>query len=421
MQAVPKANQPIILAETQIVDIDGQTVQTPVRAVLRLSPRLGLNIESDDLPPLIFSKERFWISMANGARIEGSVGSYKLGGQIKGALVPVTQPCVVLDTERPLRSVELSILNFPEFFGQQDQWIEANETSHFRGAARLEAGPWTIMITAVPNLDEVRKTLKADGGRAVTHTGLITRSDGGTFCVTDASILLSGLRAFLSFARGVSCGIANVEGKDRSGELSWLRWGSEYVRTWRNAGSWLITVGGGDVLASVFPGFWQQFTKDESWQESVKRSIDWYLNSNESAMHVGIVLTQAALERLSFQILGRTRENNEPTGKFIREALGCLDLDARIPPSCPKLEELRRVNNWKDALHTLVKIRNDLVHPEKKLGTISLSAISQARSLGQWYIELMLLKLFDYQGSYWNRLTLELERVPWAEGDTKAK
>ena len=238
-------------------------------------------------------------------------------------------------------------------------------------------------------------------------------------CVKDVSDLLSGLRAFLSFARGASCGIANVEGKDRSGEQLWVRWGSHHVKAWDNARSWLTTVDGGDVLTKVFPGFWQRFA-DETWRESIARSIDWYLNSNESAMHVGIILTQAALERLSCQILERTRQQKEPAGTFIREALECLGLEAQIPPSCPNLEELRRVSKWDDGPHALVEIRNDLVHPQNN-GDISLPTNYEAWNLGQWYIELILLKLFDYQGSCRNRLTQKLERVPWAEGDTKAK
>ena len=129
MQTVAKANHPVILAETQIVDIDGQSVQTPARTILRLSPRLSLAIESDDLPAIIlnFNKSDFEIGLKNGARMTVCVGSYKLGKYIEGALVPRVQPCVVMDTKRPLRSVEFSILNFPQFFGQQDQWIEVNE------------------------------------------------------------------------------------------------------------------------------------------------------------------------------------------------------------------------------------------------------------------------------------------------------
>ena len=41
-----------------------------------------------------------------------------------------------------------------------------------------------------------------------------------------------------------------------------------------------------------------------------------------------------------------------------------------------------------------------------------------ALRLGQWYIELILLKKFDYHGRYRNRLTIDgespFEKVPWA-------
>ena len=42
----------------------------------------------------------------------------------------------------------------------------------------------------------------------------------------------------------------------------------------------------------------------------------------------------------------------------------------------------------------------------------------QARKLGLWYVELMLLNRFGYAGQYGNRLAQEwqgqVERVPWA-------
>jgi len=38
----------------------------------------------------------------------------------------------------------------------------------------------------------------------------------------------------------------------------------------------------------------------------------------------------------------------------------------------------------------------------------------QARELGLHYVELMLLKQFGYDGSYWNRAKQVVESVPWA-------
>ena len=53
-----------------------------------------------------------------------------------------------------------------------------------------------------------------------------------------------------------------------------------------------------------------------------------------------------------------------------------------------------------------------------KKGILSFEAYRQARELGLWYIELLLLELFEYSGLYSNRLTRkwtgDVETVPWA-------
>ena len=213
-------NQPITVESTDIVEMDGQSMDVTVNIMFRLLPFPAVVIEADELPNLVLKKERFEIALANGARLEAMVRSFNLGTR-RGSLIPARQPVNVIDKGAPLRLLHFSILNFPEFFGQHDQWSGDRRL----GVAKLQAGPWITKITAAPNLDKPQKTLKADGGYAVTHTGLITRSDGGIFSVEDVEKFLSGLRAFLPLARGTSCGLANVEGKDQHGGQCWVRWG----------------------------------------------------------------------------------------------------------------------------------------------------------------------------------------------------
>ena len=55
------------------------------------------------------------------------------------------------------------------------------------------------------------------------------------------------------------------------------------------------------VLPRHFPSFGNCLPRD-GWNDTIRRSIDWYLNGNSSAIHVGIVLAQAALESLSYRI-----------------------------------------------------------------------------------------------------------------------
>ncbi len=390
-KTIHKANHPVILAETQIDEIDGDPVQTPVRVLLRCSHWAGITIESENFPANIFKKERFWMSLRDFEKIEVFIGSYRnIGGQgIKGSLIPTMQSCTVVDKKRPLHSVKFSILNLPQFYGKQDQWIEINNTGHRLGFARLEAPPWLIEIYETQNLSDNLKTLKKDGGYAITHTGNITYSNNKTFTVQDVEKLLSGLGTFLSFTRGAYCGLTLIEGNDQNGEQSWVQWGcSHYTKSWKYNQS-ETKINGGDFISEVFPEFWDLFTKGNDWKDSIIRAIDWYLNSNEGALHVGIILTQAALERLSYQILG---QRFRPPGKFIQIALKKLNLDPQIPSSCPKLEKLRQINNWSDGPHTLTEIRNDFIHPQNKHGKIPLDVQYESWNLGQRYVELGVIK-----------------------------
>ena len=96
-------------------------------------------------------------------------------------------------------------------------------------------------------------------------------------------------------------------------------------------------------------------------------------------------------------------------------ALCKVRADVRIPAM---LEEALGAKNFAHGPHALVTIRNRLIHPKLKNGIPSSVAQRQAKELGLWYVELLLLNTFGYSGLYSNRLTREwvgdVEEVPWA-------
>lgn len=415
MAPVYEANRPIFLEETWITDIEGQSVRTPVRVILRLLPQPKLIVEYDDFPEVRshIRKEECHISFENGGKGDMYVFRSRMAEKIEGAFSPVRQPCTILDKGRPLQSVQFSILNFPEFIGKENQYIEVNGKMQLCGIARLEAASWLITITATSNLSENLNILRKDSGYALTHTGLIERSDGGTFSVEDVEKLFSGLRLFLSFARGASCGLTYIEGKDQSGERSWVKWGSSYTAPWRYVNSCADGIRTrADILSEAFPGFWRLSQQQAGvLNQPINLALYWYLCSNESnTLEPGIILTQAALERLAHEIAGK-KVKADVTGVWIGKALKVANIDPKIPGSCQALEALRRRENVTDGAEMLTRIRNDLVHAQMKMN-VSMEAYTEARNLGQWYIELLLLKLFNYSGSYTNRLTRQSEVVP---------
>ena len=411
-----EANKDITLAETRIrFDVNGQCVDTPARVILRMLPKPRLVIKCDldlrnlDIGPADFQQD-YVTATVHDHKSEFIVGQFTFPfgpeSSIENmALSPKREPISVCHTGDSLACVEFGVLNFPEFLGEQDKTIQSNGNSYRRiGAMQLQADPWTVDITAAPHLSDVKKELAATGGYGITHLGTITRIDDADFSAADVERLLHGLSLFLSFARGAYCGLTLVKGKSRAGQVAWERWGADRVTEWFSPPSWFDRHHG-HLLANVFPGFWRRYQERE---EELRTVTTLYLDSNLGRGHGvgldgGLILTQAALEREAHNVRGKK------TGNRIAKALvenGISEKALCIPPdSCPELARLATEHGWKHGPHALVEVRNEVVHPQQKYGKISARAYYEAWNLGQWYLELMLLRRFEASGEYGNRLT----------------
>ena len=284
---------------------------------------------------------------------------------------------------------------------------------------RLLAEPWSIEIKAIPELSKIRNVLDEESGYGITHEGSIQRSDGKSFSVEEARKILNVLHLFLSFARGGNCGVTLVAGSDENGRRAWEQWGTYSTYPWFRLSSWLDhRYNNDDALSKAFSGFWRIVGQTTDAPDNpVRVALYWYLRSNESdVLQAGIILTQAALERLAHQLLPNEKyETLKNAAERIRAVLKEVAIDPAIPQSCRELRKVAQV----DGPEILTKIRNDLVHAEM-CTNVSLEAYLEARDLGQWYVELLLLKLFGYEGQYANRLAYTYEGiwkpelVPWA-------
>jgi hypothetical protein len=168
--------------------------------------------------------------------------------------------------------------------------------------------------------------------------------------------------------------------------------------------------------------------ENEDWRVALQEVIYWYLNANFSSRGIdaGIILTQAAIERLSYEYAVKNKRLLTVNGfkdlwasdKF-RLLFSSLGIDLEIPGETPEIEKLAKKFNWLDAPHALTEIRNSLVHPEhKKRGQLD-SVYYEAWNLGLWYLEMGLLAICNYSGTYGNRLKQrwvgQVENVPWAK------
>ena len=148
----------------------------------------------------------------------------------------------------------------------------------------------------MPNFIELEKVLRNDGGYAVTHRGMVQRTDGEGFSKDDAHIFLRGLEHFLSFVCGSQCGATNAVGFDAEGNESWKQWGSYHVSEWKKRLCWSdVTIR--SSLPEVFERFWLAYRESN---EHLDRVLGWYVYSNESAaLDLSIILNQTVLEILT--------------------------------------------------------------------------------------------------------------------------
>ena len=324
-------------------------------------------------------------------------------------------------TTSTISYIVFHLFNFKDMIGTRRSAKAADGAT--AALVDLESEEWQIEIKSLPNTDDSFKYLDEVGGFSLTHIGCLKRKDESTFDGKSAWQALDVLRYFFSFSNGCWCAPICPVGFDHSENRVWECWSSP-KDAWHFCYSWFDRHHC-EQLSALFPGFMTRW-RHESWREALREVIYWYLNGNNSSrvIDAGIILTQAAIERLSFEYVVKDRRLMESEGfkklnasdKY-RLLFSSLGIPIDMPDALSGMAKLAKQRNWIDSPHALTEMRNSLVHPEHKNHAQFHDAYFEAWKLGLWYLELALLKICAYCGSYSNRLTAkivgQIEDVPW--------
>lgn len=289
----------------------------------------------------------------------------------------------------------------------------------------LGADNWLVTVKSLSSTSSTIRTLRDQGGFGLTHVGQFFCADGSDFSGAEASQFLIMLNHFLSFARGAWVEPVCPVGFNRANERVWAEWSTPH-NAWNSNDTW-FDAHHATQLETLFPLFlrlWQR----PGWHDTLHEVLYWHLNANDSHRGIdpGIILTQNALERLAFEYVVRDRGMLESQGfkdlrasDKLRLLLASLDIPVGIPEELTHLRKLadQRDIKWKDLPHALTEFRNSLVHPDHKHRNAFENAHYEAWCAGLWLIDLTLLRLCGYQGTYGNRLKRRtvghVEQVPW--------
>jgi|GEM_PF-4259643 len=307
--------------------------------------------------------------------------------------------------------------NFLRFYGKPIQYKEQEKIS--RGRLKLQGKKWSIDIDKTHNSKSLQKELKRTGGFALTHTGKIKNIENDTFGKQKAKEVLEMLHFFLSFCKGAWVGPVLTVGRNNETKIE--KWENPFLSVYKKGKkSWFPkrSIKGISDAFSVFEERWEK----DFWRESFKMIIDWYINGN-SASHVdkSIILTQTALEHLSwFWIVEEKRafttsefKNDKSASEKIELLLNDLGISYGLPDHINEFDSISQKlrDGYPDppnGVESITRVRNLIVHPRKakreRLSKLTIDERYKAGQLSLLYIELILLRLLDYDGKIYNRI-----------------
>ncbi|MFN4968142.1 MAG: hypothetical protein ACK6BN_04320 [Pseudanabaena sp.] len=330
------------------------------------------------------------------------------------------------------------IFHLTNFVDYKGDYVETNYETASPIRLVLESYEWRVTIDYIKNKDvDIMYTLRSNGGYAITHCGRLERIDGYDFHSQEAEKVLVALNYFLSFVAGTWVSPILPVGFSATGQRVWEKWLHYRTTTYNPKFSWFPEK---DIehISVAFAGF-MKWWNDEDWQESFKFLIYYYVESNNSGVEEGILMTQSACELLTWLVLVQERKVISDDGldklkaeDSLRLLFSWLQIPITMPPVPEKsplvLDALQKMlkaeSNLLDCAGCITAIRNRITHPKRKGKSRTILKYSseeraEAYILSKWYLELCLLRLFGYDGVYTNRLyKLSWEgyydKVPWA-------
>ncbi len=330
-------------------------------------------------------------------------------------------------TEERLSSVVFCLANFISFSGAPVRDESGTKVSADR--AVLRGAGWKITIDGIW-LGSTRKRELSEHF-FLSHVGKLERENGDFFSSEEANAVLDKLYWFFSFCRGAPTpGILPV-GFNAQGVEVWSEWGGWNVGRFEAKRNWYNDFSA-EGLEKAFPGFWERMQSPE-WKQPIRLSIYWYLESEKAGNDSAIILAQAAFELLSWSFYTANGKTSAVQSTFksltfcekLSQLLVQLGIRLEIPGTLDVLTTTALAQGWNAGPDALVGIRNALVHPSPKnmdrYEVLSARSLFEASQLSLWYLEMILLWLFDYDGQYSNRLVItgwkgqEVEQLPWLQ------
>jgi len=327
-----------------------------------------------------------------------------------------------------LKYVTFYVLNFPESFGES---VRGRNNPKFTWLSRLMFSDeqWCITLDKAEDYKTIFDELKAKDGYSFSYAGKIERNNSESFSSEQIHQVLHKVHNFLSFARGANTTPFYLMGYDKDDILIWKDWSLRRCDRWTlTQDNWFCDQHSVEQLKELYPK-WSRLFEDELWKDELPKILYWYFYAGRNTEGAGtdgsLILAVAALELFSFNYLVRKTKlrskekfERKQLSNNIFKTLDKLGIPIQLPKQFEKLHKYCIGKDWQTGPKAIVELRNEIVHPDRESAPPSSIVCYEALQLALWYIELLVLRLSNYEGLYSNRLRRpkwrgEVEKVPY--------
>lgn len=323
-------------------------------------------------------------------------------------------------------SIKFHLINFPSLIGNKCYWYKGKGEGDYctRRSIELTNSDWSIEIQPDERCDEKNKEVEELSKYHITYVGTIRKQDGSTFEVSKAESILEALAIFLTLAIGQNTVIYFPFGYCGTEEV-WRKI-TVPAKIEANRENWL-TKTKAKTLTDIFPKFLYRLEEDK-YSSILKHAIRLYgLASTSSFTLVGIQIAETALDQIAVMLRKampcdfKEIKLNECVGIRISQLMKKCSIDDSIPNDRFQKELLKLYNTKKrkTITHTVIDVRNALIHPEND-DHEEINPILEIEAMDHilWQLEMTILRLIGYQGEYSdrrerNKWSGEVKQVPW--------
>ncbi|MFS0672579.1 MULTISPECIES: hypothetical protein [Ornithinibacillus] len=285
-----------------------------------------------------------------------------------------------------------------------DKVIE-EERRTYLGFSSLLFDDWSIELEKKIDYKQIYEELETHKGFANTHIGKLTNKNNENFTYKDAKVILNKLYSYLSFICGRRIFPCEIKGYNNL-ELVFSSYENKLIDTWSTLNTWYPK-----NKKEIFPELFQNFSllwEREPWKRSKNLLLGTYFECfSHVTLENRITNIQIALELISkLYLVDDMKElsNRKFKGKDTTEKLEHLFISMGINLDS-LFDYIKRKNlDTDNPVEFLVKVRNSIVHPKKKV-MLSYENLSCAYHIGIWMLEMCVLRLLNYSGRYNNRLS----------------